>query len=270
MTEAIGAARGARCREAIRAGCPARPRPIHRLLGAGPSGFGHHAGNLLAIDVLVVDEASMLDLALATQLLEAVPDAARIVLLGDKDQLAAVESGAVFAELSADPSLGDACRADLAALHRHAGRRDRAAGAGAGEPRCATRRSGSARNYRFAARLGHRRASPRPINARRRRAAALGGGLRRWHRCMRRRWHGAIARRRWTATRRCCDAVLRRRAGRSDAARAPSRAFACCARCATGRAASQAVNAQRRAALPRRARRARPRRRARPGTPAGR
>ena len=58
----------------------------------------------------------MLDLALATRLLEAVPDSARIVLLGDKDQLAAVESGAVFAELSADPTLSAACRADLGAL----------------------------------------------------------------------------------------------------------------------------------------------------------
>lgn len=58
----------------------------------------------------------MLDLALATRLLEAVPDSARIVLLGDKDQLAAVESGAVFAELSADPSLSETCRADLGAL----------------------------------------------------------------------------------------------------------------------------------------------------------
>jgi len=64
----------------------------------------------------VVDEASMLDLALATRLLEAVPDSARIILLGDKDQLAAVESGAVFAELSADPSLSPACRAQLGAL----------------------------------------------------------------------------------------------------------------------------------------------------------
>jgi exodeoxyribonuclease V alpha subunit len=76
----------------------------------------HHAGHRLALDVLVVDEASMLDLALATRLLEAVPDRARIVLLGDKDQLAAVESGAVFAELSADPTLSAACRADLGRL----------------------------------------------------------------------------------------------------------------------------------------------------------
>ena len=58
----------------------------------------------------------MLDLALATRLLEAVPLQARIVLLGDKDQLAAVESGAVFAELSADPGLSAAATAHLASL----------------------------------------------------------------------------------------------------------------------------------------------------------
>lgn len=57
----------------------------------------------------------MLDLALATRLFDAVPDGARVVLLGDKDQLAAVEAGAVFAEASADPSLGDECRTWLAA-----------------------------------------------------------------------------------------------------------------------------------------------------------
>ncbi len=115
MTEAIRQ-RATHLPQAIRSRLPAGASTIHRLLKAGPSGFGHHAGHLLPIDALVVDEASMLDLALATRLLEAVPDTARIVLLGDKDQLAAVESGAVFAELSADPSLGDACRADLAAL----------------------------------------------------------------------------------------------------------------------------------------------------------
>jgi exodeoxyribonuclease V alpha subunit len=116
MTEAIRA-RAQHLPPQIRARLPAESFTIHRLLGVRPDGDGfvHHADNLLAIDVLVVDEASMLDLALATQLLEAVPQTARIVLLGDKDQLAAVEAGAVFAELSADPSLTDACRADLAA-----------------------------------------------------------------------------------------------------------------------------------------------------------
>jgi exodeoxyribonuclease V alpha subunit len=87
----------------IRDRMPAAATTIHRLLGAGGRGrpFGHHAARRLAIDVLVIDEASMLDLALATHLLDAVPDGARIVLIGDKDQLAAVEAGAVFAELAA-------------------------------------------------------------------------------------------------------------------------------------------------------------------------
>jgi exodeoxyribonuclease V alpha subunit len=58
----------------------------------------------------------MLDLALATKLVEAVPSSARIILLGDKDQLAAVESGAVFSELSADPTLSNACVERLSAV----------------------------------------------------------------------------------------------------------------------------------------------------------
>ena len=100
---------------AVRAALPRQATTVHRLLGAGPEGFAHGAQHPLAIDLLVVDEASMLDLALATRLLEAVPDDARIVLLGDKDQLAAVEAGAVFAVACADPSLSAATRAALAA-----------------------------------------------------------------------------------------------------------------------------------------------------------
>ena len=102
----------------LQARLPTESFTIHRLLGVTPAAgeFRHHAGNLLPIDVLIVDEASMLDLALATKLFEAVPLSARIILLGDKDQLAAVESGAVFAELSADPSLDADYRAALAAL----------------------------------------------------------------------------------------------------------------------------------------------------------
>ena len=87
--------------EEIRARLPDEASTIHRLLGARPDGsFAHHAGNQLAIDALIVDEASMLDLALAARLFEAVPDHAHVILLGDKDQLASVESGAVFAEIS--------------------------------------------------------------------------------------------------------------------------------------------------------------------------
>ena len=104
--------------EAIRSRLPAQAFTVHRLLGVKPSsgGFVHHAAHPLAIDALVIDEASMLDLALATRLLEAVPDSARIVLLGDKDQLAAVESGAVFSELGIDASLSEACVQELSTL----------------------------------------------------------------------------------------------------------------------------------------------------------
>ena len=115
MTEAIRS-RSAHLPQAIRDKLPADSFTIHRLLGVRPDGFIHHAGNRLAIDALVVDEASMLDLALATQLLEAVPETARIILLGDKDQLSAVEAGAVFSDLSADPTLSDDCRNDIASL----------------------------------------------------------------------------------------------------------------------------------------------------------
>jgi exodeoxyribonuclease V alpha subunit len=74
----------------LRERMPATSSTVHRLLGVTQAGFAHDASHPLAVDALVVDEASMLDLALATQLLEAVPPAARIILLGDKDQLAAV------------------------------------------------------------------------------------------------------------------------------------------------------------------------------------
>ena len=117
MTEAIRQ-RASHLPAAVQARLPDESFTIHRLLGFTPAsgGFRHHAGNCLAIDALVVDEASMLDLALATKLFEAVPAQARIILLGDKDQLAAVESGAVFAELGADPALSASRRERIADL----------------------------------------------------------------------------------------------------------------------------------------------------------
>ncbi|MDE2360096.1 MAG: exodeoxyribonuclease V subunit alpha [Betaproteobacteria bacterium] len=94
----------------LRERLPSESFTVHRLLGLLPAGdFRHDIDHPLPIDLLVVDEASMLDLSLATRLVEAVPTNARIILLGDKDQLAAVESGAVFSELSADPTLSSAC-----------------------------------------------------------------------------------------------------------------------------------------------------------------
>ncbi|MDR0564877.1 MAG: exodeoxyribonuclease V subunit alpha [Azoarcus sp.] len=101
LREAL-AARARDLPEAARARLPAEAYTLHRLLGASSTlgRFRHHAANPLALDLLVVDEASMLDLALATSLLDALPPHARLVLLGDKDQLAAVEAGAVFADIS--------------------------------------------------------------------------------------------------------------------------------------------------------------------------
>ncbi|TLX61247.1 exodeoxyribonuclease V subunit alpha [Stutzerimonas nosocomialis] len=87
--------------DAIKAALPDEARTLHRLLGSrGDSPrVRHDAANPLALDVLVVDEASMVDLALMAKLVAALPPKARLILLGDKDQLAAVEAGAVFAEL---------------------------------------------------------------------------------------------------------------------------------------------------------------------------
>lgn len=93
---------------------PDQALTLHRLLGAdGQGGFQHGAERPLALDWLIVDEASMLDLALARQLFDALPDSARLVLLGDRHQLAAVENGAVFAELSESPGWSEATRAAL-------------------------------------------------------------------------------------------------------------------------------------------------------------
>ncbi|MBN8265315.1 MAG: exodeoxyribonuclease V subunit alpha [Xanthomonadales bacterium] len=115
MLEALRA-RAAGLPDVLRARLPDEASTVHRLLGVTPQPgrFRHDADNPLAVDVLVVDEASMLDLALAARLVDALPPDARLVLLGDKDQLAAVEAGAVFAELSAARGLSPATMAYLA------------------------------------------------------------------------------------------------------------------------------------------------------------
>ncbi|MDA7418383.1 exodeoxyribonuclease V subunit alpha [Xenophilus arseniciresistens] len=86
---------------AVRAQVPDQASTLHRLLGSRPDSrrLRHHAGHPLALDVLVVDEASMVDLEMMHALLQALPPHARLVLLGDKDQLASVEAGAVLGEL---------------------------------------------------------------------------------------------------------------------------------------------------------------------------
>ncbi|EAQ63778.1 exodeoxyribonuclease V alpha chain [Marinomonas sp. MED121] len=81
---------------------PEQASTLHRLLGSeyGRSGFKHNAKNPLHLDVLLVDEASMVDLPMMAKLLAALPPNARLILLGDKDQLASVEAGSVLADLT--------------------------------------------------------------------------------------------------------------------------------------------------------------------------
>ncbi len=82
-------------------GLPREARTLHRLLGTIPDSprFRHDAGNPLPFDVVVVDEASMVDLPLMCKLVEAVADGSRLVLLGDRDQLPSVEAGDVLAAI---------------------------------------------------------------------------------------------------------------------------------------------------------------------------
>jgi exodeoxyribonuclease V alpha subunit len=84
--------------EAVRARIPTRATTIHRLLVQIPR-VENGPSETLAADVVVVDEASMIDLALMTRLIEAVRPDARLVLLGDKDQLASVQAGRVLVDL---------------------------------------------------------------------------------------------------------------------------------------------------------------------------
>jgi len=91
---------------------------LHRLLGGRPdtrTRFRHHRTNRLPFDVVVVDETSMVSLTMMARLLEAVRPTARLVLVGDPDQLASVEAGAVLGDLvyatgTAEPSLDSRLR----------------------------------------------------------------------------------------------------------------------------------------------------------------
>ncbi len=91
-------------------------RTLHSLLGARPDtrAFAHNQGNPLDVDVLIVDEASMVHLEMMAALLDALPPGAMLVLLGDKDQLASVEAGAVLGDLCQDAQAGGYDSATLA------------------------------------------------------------------------------------------------------------------------------------------------------------
>ena len=78
-----------------------QPATIHRMLGtkARSPDFKHNRLQTLDVDVVIVDEASMIDVALMAKLLDAVAEGCKLILLGDKDQLASVEAGSLFGDL---------------------------------------------------------------------------------------------------------------------------------------------------------------------------
>lgn len=92
----------------LKARIPTESSTLHRLLGAIPHSaeFRHHSKNPLHLDILVVDEASMVDLPMMSKLVEALPAQAQLILLGDKDQLASVEAGAVLGDICSFISQG--------------------------------------------------------------------------------------------------------------------------------------------------------------------
>ncbi len=87
-------------REEIKAAIPEQAATIHRLLGYNGRRFRHHRSNPIILDCLILDEASMVDLPLMARLFEALPIGARVILLGDRDQLASVEAGSVLGDLT--------------------------------------------------------------------------------------------------------------------------------------------------------------------------
>ncbi|MEW5288446.1 exodeoxyribonuclease V subunit alpha [Erwinia papayae] len=104
LTESLGKAlQNLDVSETVKQDFPTEATTLHRLLGAIPGSqrMRYHAGNPLHLDLLVVDEASMVDLPMMASLIAALPPQARVIFLGDRDQLASVEAGAI---------LGDICR----------------------------------------------------------------------------------------------------------------------------------------------------------------
>jgi exodeoxyribonuclease V alpha subunit len=92
---------------------------LHRLLRpvAGTPLFRHHRGQPLPVDLMIVDEVSMVDLALMAKLVDALPETARLVLIGDRNQLASVEAGSVLGDICgpAQPGVSPALRESILA-----------------------------------------------------------------------------------------------------------------------------------------------------------
>jgi len=87
---------------------PEQAQTIHRLLGVIPEqvNFRHHQENLLALDILLIDEVSMVDLPMMTRIFRALPASTKVILLGDADQLPSVAVGSVLADFAPRPHIG--------------------------------------------------------------------------------------------------------------------------------------------------------------------
>ncbi|PMJ90148.1 exodeoxyribonuclease V subunit alpha [Vibrio sp. 10N.261.55.A7] len=150
----------------LKAKIPTQASTIHRLLGAVPNSaeFRHNQSNPLHLDILVIDEASMVDLPMMYKVVNALPDSARLILLGDKDQLASVEAGSVLGDICSFQQFGysvehtkllqsltsfetfDSVNAEAKAMNLN---REQMSGQGVGDSLCMLQKS-----YRFDARSG--------------------------------------------------------------------------------------------------------------------
>ena len=104
LSESLGQARqGLSISDELKQLIPDQAQTLHRLLGPRPDSkaFRHNADNPLHLDLLVVDEASMIDLPMIWRLLDALPAHAQLIMIGDKDQLASVEAGSVLGDICA-------------------------------------------------------------------------------------------------------------------------------------------------------------------------
>jgi len=89
------------CPDPVKAALPLEAFTLHRLLKPIPESpyFRYNSKNSLPFEIVVIDEASMVDLALLSKLVQALPPQSKLILLGDKDQLASVEAGAVLGDI---------------------------------------------------------------------------------------------------------------------------------------------------------------------------
>lgn len=109
LSESLGRARDELpLEDQLKGMIPDQAVTLHRLLGPRPNSksFRHNRSNPLHLDLLVVDEASMIDLPMMHRLLDALPEQAQLIMIGDKDQLASVEAGSVLGDICSWDSYG--------------------------------------------------------------------------------------------------------------------------------------------------------------------